>query len=217
MPVAAAAPVGKRVVIPVYESVDLLDVVGVWEMTSWAGIKADIVSEKGGDVASRAGFTFKTKSFAEAPGPYSALWVPGGETKALAKLMGQPSGPYLSYVKYQADQAEWICSVCNGAGLLAAAKLLDGHEATTHWAFIPCLLKMFPRVKVADGHPRFVVSGNRLTGGGISSGLDEALKLIELLTDADTARGAQQTTQYYPDPPVESRIPNVVDCEMAGA
>lgn len=216
MPTAPLARVGKRIVIPVYENVDLLDVVGVWEMTSWAGIVADIVSEKGGDISSRAGFTFKTKSFEEARGPYSAIWVPGGESKALAALMAEPRGPYLRYVTQQARGAEWVCSVCNGAGLLAAAGLLDGHEATTHWGFVPCLIKMFPKVKVADGHPRFVVSGNRLTGGGISSGLDEALKLIELLADADTARRAQQTTQYYPDPPVTSLIPNVVDCDMAG-
>jgi cyclohexyl-isocyanide hydratase len=205
---------GKRIVIPVYREVDLLDVAGVWEMTSWAGIEADVVSVEGGEVAARAGFSFRTKAFADAKGPYSAIWLPGGEPKALARLMADPHGPYLDYVKAQAKQAEWICSVCNGAGLLAAAGLLDGHEVTSHWGFIPCLMKLFPKVKVADGHPRFVVSGNRLTGGGISSGLDAALKLIELLTDADTARGAQQTTQYYPDPPVTSRIPNVVDCDL---
>jgi cyclohexyl-isocyanide hydratase len=204
----------KSLVIPVYGDVDLLDVAGVWEMMSWAGVEVDIAAVEAGEVAARAGFTFKAKDFAHARGPYSAIWVPGGEPKALARLMGDPDGPYLRYVKAQAKRAEWICSVCNGAGLLAAAGLLDGHEATTHWGFVPCLMKLFPKVKVADGHPRFVISGNRLTGGGISSGLDAALKLIELLTDADTARRAQQTTQYYPDPPVTSRIPNVVDCDL---
>ena len=67
---------------------------------------------------------------------------------------------------------------------------------------------------VADGHPRFQLDGDRLTGGGISSGLDEALKLIELLAGADTARGVQQNTQYYPDPPVASAIPNTVTSPM---
>jgi transcriptional regulator GlxA family with amidase domain len=216
VPVATPAPVGKSIVIPVWEGLDLLDMVGVLEMASWAGLAAEIVSVKGGDVASRTGFTFKTKSFDEAPGPYSAIWVPGGDTKALAALMKDRDGPFLAYVKAQAVQAEWVCSVCNGAGLLAAAGLLDGFEATTHWAFVPCLIKMFPKVKVADGHPRFIVSGNRLTGGGVSSGLDEALKLIELLIDVDAARGAQRITQYYPDPPVKSLIPNIVDCDLGG-
>jgi len=67
---------------------------------------------------------------------------------------------------------------------------------------------------VADGHPRFVVDRNRLTGGGISSGLDESLKLIELLSGTEAAQGVQQTTQYYPDPPVSSDIPNVIKSPM---
>ena len=107
-----------------------------------------------------------------------------------------------------------VCSVCEGALLLAAAGLLDDYQVTTHWAFIPYLLEHYPKVKVADGHPRFVLDRNRLTGGGISSGLDEALKLIELLAGTATARRAQQNTQYYPDPPVASEIPNVITSPM---
>ena len=73
----------------------------------------------------------------------------------------------------------------------------------------------FPQVKVADGHPRFCLDGNRLTGGGISSGLDEALELIRLLGGEGAARAVQQTTQYYPAPPVSSAIPNTIDCPLA--
>jgi cyclohexyl-isocyanide hydratase len=91
--------------------------------------------------------------------------------------------------------------------LLAAAGLLDGYRATTHWEFLSCFPQHFPKVIVAPGHPRFVHDGNRLTGGGISSGLDEALKLIELLAGSELARQVQQSTQYYPDPPVSSAIP----------
>jgi cyclohexyl-isocyanide hydratase len=59
-----------------------------------------------------------------------------------------------------------------------------------------------------------VLDGNRLTGGGISSGLDEALKLVELLAGTAKARSVQQTTQYYPDPPIRSVIPNVIASPM---
>src|SRR4029078_10435412 len=93
---------------------------------------------------------------------------------------------------------------------------LDGHLATTHWAFIPCFSK-FPKVHVAQGFPRFVLSGNRLSGGGISSGLDAAFKRVELLTDYETAQGIQQTTQYYPCPPVASELKPATGCPLGEA
>ena len=86
-------------------------------------------------------------------------------------------------------------------------RLLDGYQATTHWAFTSCFPQRFPRVRVAPGHPRFVHDRNRLTGGGVASSLDAALKLIELLGGTELAQRVQQDTQYYPDPPVSSAIP----------
>jgi transcriptional regulator GlxA family with amidase domain len=92
--------------------------------------------------------------------------------------------------------------------------LLDGYEATTHWRFLPCYARYFPKVKIAPGYPRFHLDRDRLTGGGISSGLDEALKLIELITgDKKRADGARLTTQYFPDP-VPPNIPDVTDCPL---
>jgi cyclohexyl-isocyanide hydratase len=120
---------------------------------------------------------------------------------------------YLEFLVARSRDARFVCSVCEGALLLAAAGLLDGYQATTHWAFVSCL-KRFSRVVVVEGHPRFVLDRNRLTGGGISSGLDEALKLIELLTDAGVAQSVQQNTQYYPCPPVASRIPAAGKCPL---
>jgi cyclohexyl-isocyanide hydratase len=84
------------------------------------------------------------------------------------------------------------------------------------WAFIPYLKENYPNVTIADGHPRFQLDRDRLTGGRISSGLDEALKLIELLTDTATAASVQQTT-HYPDPPVHSEIPNTITSPMPAA
>ncbi|HEX3917191.1 MAG TPA: hypothetical protein VHW60_07615 [Caulobacteraceae bacterium] len=70
---------------------------------------------------------------------------------------------------------------------------------------------------MADGFPRYVVDRDRLTGGGISSGLDEALGLIQLLYGDAVAQGVQQNTQYYPDPPVSSAIPQTNSCPVAAA
>ena len=202
--------------IPVYQNVDLLDVAGPYEMFNWVPdkqIQAVIISEDGCPVTSVNGVTFEAHySFANAPA-LDVLWTPGGPVEVMNALMTARPPTYLDYLTKVAASASWICSVCEGALLLAKAGLLDGHQATTHWAVIECL-KQFEKVEVVDGKPRFVQSGNRLTGGGISSGLDEALKLIELLTDTATAEGVQQVTQYYPDPPVTSAIPNRITSPM---
>jgi cyclohexyl-isocyanide hydratase len=206
---SAKAPM--RIVIPVYNRVDMLDVCGPCEMFHWANFHVDLVAEKPGEVRFNSGLVFQVSAGLDSPRPADALWVPGGEPESLTRIIAEGrKSPYLDFLKHQAGQSRWICSVCEGALLLAAAKLLDGFSVTTHWAFIPYLIAYHPQVQVADGHPRFVIDRDRMTGGGISSGLDEALKLIELLAGRETAISVQQTTQYYPEPPVASAIPNVI-------
>jgi transcriptional regulator GlxA family with amidase domain len=205
-----------KIGIPVYPKVDLLDVTGPYEMFQWmnqSGLPADVqlVAQRPGHVTTRDGFTFKVRTgFADVK-TLDVLWVPGGDPLALKALMSDPRRTYLDFLVRHAGKARYVASVCEGALLLAAAGLLDGYKATTHWAFVPCL-KQFPKVKVVKGHPRFVVDRNRITGGGISSGLDEALKLIELLGDRKVAQAVQRVTQYYPKPPVTSRLPAAKSC-----
>jgi transcriptional regulator GlxA family with amidase domain len=224
--VAGAEAKGQYMItigIPVYEQVDLLDVTGPYEMFQWVNeygppVDVQLIAETAGEVTSRkgsspAGMTFKARyGFADVTA-LDVLWVPGGDPGALQVLMRRPNR-YLDFLIAQGRTARYVASVCEGALLLAAAGLLDGYQATTHWAFVPCL-KQFPAVKVVEGHPRFVVDRNRLTGGGISSGLDEALKLVELIGGTQCAQGVQQVTQYYPDPPVASTIPRASECPFA--
>jgi cyclohexyl-isocyanide hydratase len=203
-----------RIVIPVYEGFDLLDVCGPSEMFNWAGYTVDLVAEVPGEVTANNGFVLRVPDGLGAPAPADALWIPGGSPDELSRIIHDPARTYLDLIAAQAGASLWVCSVCEGALLAAAAGLIDGYQATTHWAFIPYLLEHYPQVTVADGHPRFVLDRNRLTGGGISSGLDEALRLIELLSGTAAAQSVQQTTQYYPDPPVSSLIPNVITSPM---
>jgi cyclohexyl-isocyanide hydratase len=203
--------------IPVYKGVDLLDVAGPYEMFKWVdqskGLEVSILSENGAPVTSVNGLRFDAHSSFAATPHLDVLWVPGGDPKALQEMMSHPESAYFTYLKKVAKTASWICSVCEGALLLARAGLLDGHKATTHWAFVNCL-KQFNRIDVDTKHHRFIVSENRLTGGGISSGLDEALKLIMLLFDEKTAIAVQQTTQYFPRPPVKGTIPPTPECPI---
>jgi transcriptional regulator GlxA family with amidase domain len=201
--------------IPVYQGVDLLDVMGPWEMFNWIdkakGLQTVILSEDGGPVTSMNGITFAAHaSFADTPA-LDVLWVPGGDPKVLGEIMSDPASPYTAYLQKVAGGATWVCSVCEGALLAARAGLLDGHKATTHWAFVKCL-EEFPDIDVDTTNARYIVSGNRLTGGGISSGLDESLKLIALLYDDETATDVQVSTQYFPQPPVMGIIPAAPPC-----
>jgi len=200
--------------IPVYEGVDVLDVAGPFELLDWGGFEVRIAAEKPGPVLCRGGISVVAPhALADEP-QYDVLWTPGGDPDALACLTYGPNQTYIDFLKKQAADAAYVCSVCEGALLLAAAGLLDGYTVTTHWAFLPCLAERYPAVTVAQGHPRYVWDRNRLTGGGISSGLDESLALIERVFGTAQAQSVQQTTQYYPRPPVTSEIPAATSCPV---
>ncbi|NLS00685.1 DJ-1/PfpI family protein [Rhizobium sp. P38BS-XIX] len=200
--------------IPVYDKVDLLDVTGPHEVLKWVdGLEVRLVAAATDrPIVTRDGFRFlPTHSFEEAV-KTDVIWVPGGDPTALAPMMNGSADPrYMDYLKEAASRATWVCSVCEGALLLAAAGLLDGYEATTHWQFIPCL-KTFKTVKVVKGFPRFHIDRNRLTGGGISSCLDESLELVRLLTNDHTVRHVQRTIQYFPKPPYPSDLHEPAHC-----
>lgn len=170
------------------------------------GLETVLLSIDGAPVTSLNRVRFDAQASFKATPKLDILWVPGGDPDALGRIMSDPASPYLAYLRQVAKDAKWVCSVCEGALLLARAGLLDGHKATTHWAFVDCL-RRFPAIKVAKGYPRFIESDNRLTGGGISSGLDEALHLIARIFDDKTAIDVQVTTQYFPVPPVAGKIP----------
>lgn len=193
--------------IPVYDGVDLLDMSGPFEMFHWAGFEIDLLAAEPGPRTTGSRLTFSVpRGFAQARA-YDAIWVPGGEPDALARLIDDPARTYLGFLAAQAARVPMMCSVCDGAMLLAAAGLLDGYRATTHWEFLACFPQRFPKVIVAPGNPRFVHDRNRLTAAGVAAGLDAALKLIELLGGTALAQQVQQATQYYPDPPVSSTVP----------
>jgi putative intracellular protease/amidase len=124
-----------RIGIPIHYQIDLLDVAGPFEMFSWAGFDITIAAHQKEFVECRGGLAIQADtSFSDSP-RFDTLWTPGGEPDALAARM-EDSG-FLDFLSRQSDGVSYVCSVCEGALLLAAAGLLDGYEATTHWAFIP--------------------------------------------------------------------------------
>ena len=137
----------KRILIPVYQKFDLLDVCGPSEMFSWAGYTVDLVAEVPGKVAANNGFVFDVPNGLPAQAtPYDALWIPGGAPDQLTRIIDDPQKRYLGFIAKQAAQSTWVCSVCEGALLAAAAGLLDGCNAAQLSQVIPgsLLLKICP-------------------------------------------------------------------------
>jgi cyclohexyl-isocyanide hydratase len=113
----------------------------------------------------------------------------------------------LGFLRREGERAMYVTSVCTGALLLGAAGLLEGYEATTHWAFMS-LLPMFGARPVRK---RVAVDRNRITGGGVTAGIDFALRLTAEIAGERYAKGVQLGLEYDPEPPFRSGHPDVAE------
>ncbi len=132
-------------------------------------------------------------TFDEVPNPY-AIIVPGGGGPTI-KALGDTE--LLDYIRRAADTAEVVGSVCTGSLLLAAAGLLDGRTATTHWGFYQLLEKL----GASYVPERWVENGRYITSAGISAGIDMALHLVAQLAGEQVSRQVQVALEYDPAPP----------------
>jgi cyclohexyl-isocyanide hydratase len=125
--------------------------------------------------------------------------VPGGPGQQA--LMADEA--VLGFLREQATQARFVASVCTGALVLGAAGLLRGYRATTHWLSLP-LLEMFGAIPVDE---RVVLDRNRVTGGGVTAGIDFGLRLAAILRGELVAQQIQLQMEYDPAPPFHSGSP----------
>jgi cyclohexyl-isocyanide hydratase len=116
----------------------------------------------------------------------------------------------LAFLRKQATGAKFITSVCTGSLVLGAAGLLRGYKATTHWSAIDYLAP-FGAVPTST---RVCVDRNRITGGGVTAGIDFALTLVSLLVDRPTAEMIQLRLEYNPAPPFNSGSPDTAPPEI---
>lgn len=133
-------------------------------------------------------------TFDDVPEPH-ALIVPGGLVPTLAAMADQT---LLRRIREAARHAQIVGSVCTGSLLLAAAGLLKGRQAATHWMYRH-LLGKFGATPVSE---RWVVDGPFITAAGVSAGIDMALHLAETLAGEETARAVQLLLEYDPQPPL---------------
>jgi cyclohexyl-isocyanide hydratase len=204
------------IAVPIYPTVDQIDVAAPWDVLSRIPrfspkheVELVLVAESLELVRTGQGLQLKPTATFDAFTNADVLLVPG--TQTLDAIVGNV--PYSKFLRRIGKKARWVTSVCTGAVLLAEAGLLDGCRATTHWGAIN-QLRAYKKVTVANGYPRWVECGNRLTTGGVSSSIDGALHLVEMLTgDAEVARCIQLEIQYNPQPPYRGGDPAVADFE----
>jgi transcriptional regulator GlxA family with amidase domain len=132
--------------------------------------------------------------FDEVPQPY-AVMVPGG---GIAAIRAMADDAIQGYLKAVAPQATIVGSVCTGSLILAAAGLLEGKRATTHWALMDWLAKLGAR----PVQERWVEDGKFISAAGVSAGIDWAIALTARIRGEDQARLAQIMIEYDPDPPL---------------
>ena len=106
----------------------------------------------------------------------------------------------LDWVRAAHETSDWTTSVCTGALVLGAAGILDGLEATTHWA----LMDTLGRIGATPVNRRVVEQGKVITAAGVSSGIDMALTLAARIAGEDVARAIQLAIEYDPEPPFDS-------------
>jgi cyclohexyl-isocyanide hydratase len=116
----------------------------------------------------------------------------------------------LAFLRKQGSTAKFITSVCGGSIFLAKAGLLEGYRAATHWAMREQLAKLGVEV----GTERVIIDRNRITGGGVTAGIDFGLKLTSILYGEEIAKITQLLIEYNPAPPFDTGSPEKAGAEL---
>ncbi|PPF87548.1 hypothetical protein C5E07_16550 [Pseudoclavibacter sp. RFBJ3] len=196
----------KTVLIVLHLGFELLDVVGPFHFLAGTGATVELVSTgpTGEPVPSSSGVALMpTATLGDVSVAPEVLLVPGGDTGILLR-----DKRAIAELKRLGDEATYVTSVCTGSIALAAAGLLDGYRATSHWG-VRHLLADYGAIEVNE---RIVEDGNRLTGAGVTAGMDLAIKLVSYLCGEDLARFTVLGAEYAPEPPYDTGTP-----EKAGA
>jgi len=170
-----------------------LDLTGPHEVLArLPGATIQLVAASRDPVTSETGLSIlPTATFAEVPA-VDLLFVPGG----WGQIAAGDDAATAAWLRQVGATARWVTSACTGALLLGIAGLLDGYRATTHWAFHD-LLPLVGAIPVAE---RVVVDRNRITGGGVTAGIDAALRIAATVAGEVTAAQIALQLEYDPAP-----------------
>lgn len=196
------------IVIPIFDGLTALDAVGPYEVLSrLPGATVTFAAIEPGPKRTETGMLALNADGALADLPHpDVIVVPGGfGTRALAH-----DETILAWLREAHAHSAWTTSVCTGSLVLAAAGILDGLEATTHWLQMD-LLASFGVTPVSR---RIVEQGKVLTAAGVSAGIDMALLLAARIAGEKIARAIQLGIEYDPDPPFPGGSPGTSPPEI---
>lgn len=189
-----------RIAFLLFPNVTQLDLTGPAQVLSRLGhARLDLVWKTLDPVPTDAGFSIlPTATFADVARA-DVLCVPGGF--GINDVIADDEA--MAWVQAIGADATWVTSVCTGSLILGAAGLLDGYRAGCHWAQRD-MLPLFGAIPV---DARTVVDRNRVTGGGVTAGIDFALTLTAMIRGEAHARAVQLSLEYDPAPPFDSGSP----------
>lgn len=194
----------RRIGILLFPDVEELDAVGPWEVLSyWTrvfpgdGWAVFCFSADGKPVTCSKGLTIGSHYSMDDMPALDVLLHPGGRGTRPQLNDSQ----HLEWVRRQRRSVPLMTSVCTGSLVFAAAGLLAGRPATTHWGALERLKELDPTVDVRADE-RFVDDGDMVTSAGVSAGIDMALHLVARLSSPERARQVRRGIQYDPQPPV---------------
>jgi cyclohexyl-isocyanide hydratase len=192
----------------VYPGVVQLDVMAAYQVLSFPpNTQVHLIWKTLDPVVSNEGLVITPTVILENCPPLDVICVPGG---GLGQIETMQDTEILTFLQQQGKVAQYVTSVCTGSMILAAAGLLQGYQATCHWAFRSQLQML--GVEVIN--QRVVIDRNRVTGAGVTSGIDFGLTLLGLLCGEDVAKMTQLMMEYHPEPPFNSGTPETVDGEI---
>ncbi|MET9781764.1 DJ-1/PfpI family protein [Nocardiopsis alba] len=191
-----------RIAILLFDDLTALDAVGPYEiLSSLPGARIHLVGERRGPVrAHRGGLGLMVDTELDELTDPDIVLVPGGPGQNA--LMDD--GPVHDWLRTADTTSTWTTSVCTGSLILAAAGLLDGRRATSHWL----ALEQLSAHGVEPTGERVVVDGKYVTAAGVSSGIDMALTLVGRIAGDTTAQSIQLGTEYDPRPPYDAGSPD---------
>jgi cyclohexyl-isocyanide hydratase len=200
-------PAPLQIGLLVFPKVTQLDLTGPLQVfASVPGAQVHLIWKRIEPVPSDSVLTLTpTVSFADCP-QLDVICVPGGA--GTDDMVNDEE--MLKFLRRQALGAKYITSVCTGSLVLGAAGLLKGYRATTHWASMDYLAPY----GATPTRTRVCVDRNRVSGGGVTAGIDFALTLVSILVDRQTAEAIQLRLEYNPAPPFNAGSPDTAPPEI---